>query len=274
MAKSSKKPLDVLFRLPEKTSEKTFFPAFRWRKAAKATRPIPMAASGRLKAASGDYSRVCKQPVPAALAFSPPSAFPPSEPSRGSPCGKKECRGALPYRKNAANGGTTNPHSRLTWKKRGRAAARPSRGGAKAPILRAPCSAAARALPRRTTCGGFWYFWPQKYKKKKVCENCDLPEPSQTFSVKFRKTFFSAFRWRKAAKATRPIPMAASGRLKAASGDYSRVCKQTVPAAVAFSPPSTLSPSEPSRGGVAYKKIKKNRYFVLHNTKIRIIFAL
>ena len=32
-------------------------------------------------------------------------------------------------------------------------------------ILRAPCSAAARALPRKTTCGGFWYFWPQKYIK-------------------------------------------------------------------------------------------------------------
>ena len=32
-------------------------------------------------------------------------------------------------------------------------------------ILRAPCSAAAHALPRRTTCGGFWYFWPQKYIK-------------------------------------------------------------------------------------------------------------
>ena len=30
-------------------------------------------------------------------------------------------------------------------------------------ILRAPCSAAARALPRKTSCGGFWYFWPQKY---------------------------------------------------------------------------------------------------------------
>ena len=87
-------------------------------------------------------------------------------------------------------------------------------------ILRAPCSAAARALPRKTTCGGFWYFWPQKYKKKKVCENCDLPETLQTFSVKFSKTLFSAFRWRKAAKATRPIPLSASGRLKAASGDY------------------------------------------------------
>ena len=34
----------------------------------------------------------------------------------------------------------------------------------------------------------FWYFWPQKYKKKKVCGNCNFPEPSQTFSVKPRKT--------------------------------------------------------------------------------------
>ena len=143
--------------------------------------------------------------------------------------------------------------------------------------------AAVRAIPRKTTCGGFWYFWPQKYKKKKVCENCNLPETSRSFSVKFRKTFFSAFRWRKAAKnlskpfygfrknsflfpafrwrkaakATRPIPMSASGRLKAASGDYLRVCKQTVPVAVAFSPPAAFPPSEPSRGGVAYKKIKK-----------------
>ena len=65
------------------------FSAFRWRKAAKATRPIPMPASERLKAASGDYSRVCKQTVPAAVAFSLPSAFPPSEPSRESPCGVK-----------------------------------------------------------------------------------------------------------------------------------------------------------------------------------------
>ena len=32
-------------------------------------------------------------------------------------------------------------------------------------ILRAPCSAADRTLPRKTTCGGFWYFWPQKYIK-------------------------------------------------------------------------------------------------------------
>ena len=38
-------------------------------------------------------------------------------------------------------------------------------------ILHAPCSAADRAIPRKTTCGGFWYFWPQKYKGK-VHETC------------------------------------------------------------------------------------------------------
>ena len=86
-------------------------------------------------------------------------------------------RGALPYINNAAYGGTINPHSLLTRKKRGRAAARPPRGGAKAPILRAPCSAAARAIPRRTTCGGFWYFWPQKYKKKKFVKTAIFRKP-------------------------------------------------------------------------------------------------
>jgi len=58
MAKSNKKPLEVLLHLSEKTSEKLFLflTAFQWRKAAKATRPIPLSASGGLKAASGDYA--------------------------------------------------------------------------------------------------------------------------------------------------------------------------------------------------------------------------
>ena len=181
MAKSSKKPLDVLFRLPEKTSEKTFFPAFRWRKAAKATRPIPMSASGGLKAASGDYSRVYKQTVPAAVAFSLPSAFPPSEPSRGSPCGKKECRGALPYRKNAANGGTTNPHSRLTRKKRGRAAAR-RHGVAHRLDLARPVQRRGSHAPGGNDVRRLLVLLAPKVQEKKVCENCNLPETSQTFS--------------------------------------------------------------------------------------------
>ena len=78
----------------------------------------------------------------------------------------KECLGALPNRiKNAAVGGTINPHSRLTRKKRGASCGASATGWRIGLILRAPCSAAARALPRKTTCGGFWYFWPQKYIK-------------------------------------------------------------------------------------------------------------
>ena len=76
-----------------------------------------MSASGRLKAASGDYSRVCKQTVPAALAFSPPSALSPSEPSRESPCGVKNKAHVTEtylslFISFAARGDTTNPHSR------------------------------------------------------------------------------------------------------------------------------------------------------------------
>ncbi|WP_308661938.1 hypothetical protein, partial [uncultured Alistipes sp.] len=69
--------------------------------------------------------------------------------------------------------------------------------------LRAPCSAAARTLPRRTTCGGFWYFWPQKYRKK-GCASFRASEILSRFSEqKPEKLFLPAFRWRKAAKTTR-----------------------------------------------------------------------
>ena len=59
-------------------------------------------------------------------------------------------------------------------------------------ILRAPCSAAARTLPRKTTCGGFWYFWPQKYKKKKAWENCGFPKTALYLQsrVKRRKLLY------------------------------------------------------------------------------------
>ena len=96
-----------------------------------------MPASGRLKAASGDYSRVCKQTVPAALAFSPPAALSPSEPSRDPPCGVK----------NKAH--VAGTYLFLYRQRRHHQS----------------------ALSRKTTCGGFWYFWPQKYKGK-VHETC------------------------------------------------------------------------------------------------------
>ncbi len=206
-----------------------------------------MSASGRLKAASGDCAGL-QANRPRRSRFQPSGRSFAIGTKSGPAMRKKRVPERMPYKLLYCRL-RRHSNSALSFdaEKEGAGCGASATGWRIGLILRAPCSAAARALPRKTTCGGFWYFWPQKYKKKKVCGNCDFPEPSQTFSVKFRKTFFSAFRWRKAAKATRPIPMAASGRLKAASGDYSRVCKQTVPAAVAFSPPSAFSPSEPSR---------------------------
>ena len=116
---------------PQKYKKETLFSfsAFRWRKAAKATRPIPMSASERLKAASGDCAGL-QANRPRRSRFQPSVRSFAIGTKSGIALREKECRGALPYRKNAANGGTTNPHSRLTRKKRVRAAARPSRGSA------------------------------------------------------------------------------------------------------------------------------------------------
>ncbi len=122
-------------------------------------------------------------------------------------------------------------------------------------VAHRPRSCAPRAAPRGVSSRGerraeaFGTFGPKSTKKKEVVSTSSFRN-SLRFSEKRQKDFFffPAFRWRKAAKATRPIPMPASGRLKAASGDCSRVCKQTVPAAHAFSRPSASPPSEPNRG--------------------------
>ena len=177
-----------------------------------------MAATGGLKAASGDCAGL-QANCPRRSRFQPSVRFFAIGTKSGIPLREKRMQGCIAIYKQCRLWRHNKSALSFDAEKEGAGCGAPVTGWRIGLILRAPCSAAARALPQRTTCGGFWYFWPQKYKKKKVCGNCDFPEPSQTFSVKFRKTFFSAFRWRKAAKATRPIPMAASGRLKAASGD-------------------------------------------------------
>ena len=241
-----------------------------------------MAASGHLKAASGDCAGL-QANRPRRWRFQPPVRFPAIGTKSGITMQKKNKNGICGWEHRAhliiVCRQRRHHDSALSFDERRHHDSALSFDAEEEDATRAPCSAAARTLPRRTMCGGFWYFWPQKYKKKKVCENDDLPQTSQTFSVKVRKTFFSAFRWRKAAKATRPIPMPASGRLKAASGDYSRVCKQTVPSAGAFSRPSASPPSEPSRGltlrekevhfcrgnkrGI-YQGETRNRYYYTH----------
>ena len=139
-------------------------------------------------------------------------------------------------------------------------------------ILRAPCSAVARAIPRRTTCGGFWYFWPQKYKKKKVCGNCDFPEPSQTFSVKFRKTFFLCF---SVAKSSKSHPTDSDVGVRRTEGGVGRLRGFASKPSPSLSL-SALRPLFRHRNQVGegwHIKKQKNKYFVLHNTKMCIIFA-
>ena len=69
-------------------------------------------------------------------------------------------------------------------------------------------------------------------------------------------SFFSAFRWRKAAKATRPIPMSASERLKAASGDCAGL-RANRPRRSRFQP-SVRSSAIGTRSGPAYRKRRGN----------------
>ena len=80
---------------------------------------------------------------------------------------KVRYRGALPYINNQCRRWRHNK-SALSFdaEKEGAGCGASATGWRIGLILRAPCSAAVRAIPRKTTCGGFWYFWPQKYKEK------------------------------------------------------------------------------------------------------------
>ena len=165
-----------------------------------------MPASERLKAASGDYSRVCEQTVPATLAFSPPAAFPPSEPSRDPPCGVKNKAHVAGtylflYRQRRHH------QSALSFdaEKEGAGCGVSATGWRIGLILRAPCSAAARALPRKTTCGGFWYFWPQKYTRKLFLFLCfsvakSSKKPLEVLLQLPEKLFFLCFSVAKSSK--------------------------------------------------------------------------
>ena len=114
---------------------------------------------------------------------------------------KVRYRGALPYINNQCRRWRHNK-SALSFdaEKEGAGCGASAAGWRIGLILRAPCSAADRAIPRKTSCGGFWYFWPQKYMKEKSLWELRLPGTLANFQLKFRKTFFSAFRWRKATK--------------------------------------------------------------------------
>ena len=105
-------------------------------------------------------------------------------------------------------------------------------------FLLRPLNAGRRLFPRKATCGWFWYFCHQKYRESRD----DVAGVLYLFSAKstdrsLRLVLFAAF-WsaKSGAKTDPPTKKAKRRSLTLAPGDYSRVCKQTVPSARAFSP--------------------------------------
>ena len=141
-----------------------FFP----QKVPKTPRRMPSPATNRLTLAPGDYSRVCKQTVPSARAFSP-HLFE-----------RLFCQAGFIRRHSGGKdaSGTSKKHRSLrspleavlnrriivrSGKKEHSPARVPGAGGCKGLILLRPLNAGRRRLPRRTTCGWFWcYLLPSK----------------------------------------------------------------------------------------------------------------
>ena len=158
VAKGSKHSLRLLF-----------FAAFWSAKSGAKTDPPTKKAKRRgLTLAPGDYSRVCKQTVPSARAFSP-HLFE-----------RLFCQAGFIRRHSGGKdaSGTSRKHRSLrspleavlnrriivrSGKKEHSPARVPGAGGCKGLILLRPLNAGRRRLPRRTTCGWFWcYLLPSK----------------------------------------------------------------------------------------------------------------
>ena len=146
-----------------------FFAAFWSAKSGAKTDPPTKKAKRRgLTLAPGDYSRVCKQTVPSARAFSP-HLFE-----------RLFCQAGFIRRHSGGKdaSGTSKKHRSLrspleavlnrriivrSGKKEHSPARVPGAGGCKGLILLRPLNAGRRRLPRRTTCGWFWcYLLPSK----------------------------------------------------------------------------------------------------------------
>ena len=158
VAKGSKHSLRLLF-----------FAAFWSAKSGAKTDPPTKKAKRRgLTLAPGDYSRVCKQTVPSARAFSPHLSerlfCQAGVVRRGTwreGCVRNKQEAQKPTI--APGSGFKPPHYRSERKKEHSPARVPGAGGCKGLILLRPLNAGRRRLPRRTTCGWFWcYLLPSK----------------------------------------------------------------------------------------------------------------
>ena len=137
MAKGSKHSLRLLF-----------FAAFWLAKSGAKTDPPTKKAERRgLTLAPGDYSRVCKQTVPSARAFSP-HLFE-----------RLFCQAGVVRRETWREKSAFS----LAAEKEQPTARVPGAGGCKGLILLRPLNAGRRLFPRKATCGWFWrYLLPPK----------------------------------------------------------------------------------------------------------------
>ena len=184
--------------LPPKGSKHSlrllFFAAF-WsaKSGAKIDPPTKKAERGGLTLAPGDYSRVCKQTVPSARAFSPHLSerlfCQAGVVRRGTwreGCVRNKQEAQKPTI--APGSGFKPPHYRSERKKEHSPARVPGAGGCKGLILLRPLNAGRRRLPRRTTCGWFWcYLLPSKGSYTPRGKTVILP-----FAVGIRKRSRSA----------------------------------------------------------------------------------
>ena len=137
----------------------TFWP----QKVPKTPRQMPAPTSSRLTLAPGDYSRVCKQTVPSARAFSPHlferlfcQAGVVRRGTRREGCVRDKQKAQKPTI--APGSGFKPPHYRSERKKEHSPARVPGAGGCKGLILLRPLNAGCRLFPRKAT-----YGWGRTY---------------------------------------------------------------------------------------------------------------
>ena len=163
---------------------------------------MPSPTSSRLTLAPGDYSRVCKQTVPSARAFSP-HLFE-----------RLFCQAGVVRRETWREKSAFS----LAAEKEQPTARVPGAGGCIVLFLLRPLNAGRRLFPRKATCGWFWYFCHQKYRESRD----DVAGVLYLFSAK------------RYPKTPRQMPPPTSSRLTFETGAYSRVCKQTGPVSCHF----------------------------------------
>ena len=189
---------------------------------------MPSPTLGGLTLAPGDYSRVCKQTVPSARAFSP-HLFE-----------RLFCQAGVVRRETWREKSAFS----LAAEKEQPTARVPGAGGCIVLFLLHPLNAGRRLFPRKRHADGFGAFnfatlvflllarhSPQAVSARAACVGCHQKYRESRDDVAGVLYLFSAKRY---PKTPRQMPSPTSSRLTFETGAYSRVCKQTGPVSCHF----------------------------------------